>query len=424
MGRLRERHGRLELANGAGSEQGEGGTCLRFPDSTTEETERHLGMGEIEVRCPQGVPARTPSSHTATSRGPIVACHPSRPLAAASMPLDRQAQEESSSGVAVWRVGRGRSPDPATVLAHELQSDVAALSWRPVGGRDLAVGCGTGVALWRVPPDPGAGALAVEGPVLTWLAPAPALAGTGQVNMLTWHPEGHLLAGVCRGVAGFQVWDVATGRATPVRATSDPTTALAWSPCGAYLFQGHASGTLRLWETTAWTSQAWAYGGSHSVHSARAGPRPSPVVAAAWAPARLSAQGLMLVAHAGAPGSLTALHMTGASAPSLEAQPMPVSLAWPADGKEEVTGMAWNPDGQRLAVSLAAAGRPATIVLYAICCDPLVTTRVVGEVPSETEDDATPTSVAFVGLKGSGPNHPLLAIARSSRIALIPLEYA
>lgn len=86
--------------------------------------------------------------------------------------------------------------------------------------------------------------------------------------------------------------------------------------------------------------------------------------------------------------------------------------------------MAWNPDGQRLAVSLAAAGRPATIVLYAICCDPLVTTRVVGEVPSETEDDATPTSVAFVGLKGSGPNHPLLAIARSSRIALIPLEYA
>lgn len=114
------------------------------------------------------------------------------------------------------------------------------------------------------------------------------------------------------------------------QATSDPTTALAWSPCGAYLFQGHASGTLRLWETTAWTSQAWAYGGSHSVHSARAGPGPSLVVAAAWAPARLSAQGLVLVAHAEAPGSLTALHMTGASAPSLEAQPMPVSLAWPA----------------------------------------------------------------------------------------------
>jgi hypothetical protein len=40
------------------------------------------------------------------------------------------------------------------VLQHELQHDVAAVEWRPMGGGMLAVACAAGLCLW----DPAKGA--------------------------------------------------------------------------------------------------------------------------------------------------------------------------------------------------------------------------------------------------------------------------
>lgn len=155
---------------------------------------------------------------------------------------------------------------------------------------------------------------------------------------------------------------------------------LSWSPCGSYLLAGHPSGDFRVWQTQSWWPLKWsaAEGGAGAAGGrgrVRAGPGLGgggwlvcgwvgkwqadgravlPVCAAPfgtllllqraeprckqarWPPAAPAAGGLagaawspdsrtLLLAYAGAPQQLVALHFT-AEPPSLQAQLLPVAL--------------------------------------------------------------------------------------------------
>ncbi|PRW58299.1 aladin isoform X1 [Chlorella sorokiniana] len=197
----------------------------------------------------------------------------------------------------------------------------------------------------------------------------------GTVTTLSWHPQGHLLAGASPGSPGFFVWDVATGTATPISAGPEPACLLRWSPCGSYLLAAQPGGSFRIWETQTWWSQSWA--------AAEGGASPSSggrLVEAAWGPDCRS----LLLAYEGSP-QLVSLHFTG-EPPSLQAQLLPLPLAelnagGAAKGSTAglVQAVAWDARAQRLAIALGGS-HPAAgcAALYDTRCDPILSARFIG----------------------------------------------
>ncbi|KAL4853578.1 Aladin [Chlorella vulgaris] len=303
-----------------------------------------------------------------------LAWHPSQALLAALDDSNRIQLYNYSGQLPLLGQGRGGRPpllQPTQVLQHELQQQASAAAWRPFGGQCLVVGVAHGACLWHIGRPPAGGALRSDsGAWLTWLkAPSP-----GPVTALAWHPQGHLLAGATpQSQAGFHVWDVATGTATPVSAGREAVSLLRWSPCGSYLLAAHPAGAFTIWQTQAWWSQRWvaaAAGGGGGGGGGGSGE----VVEACWGADSRS----LVLAYSNSP-QLVCLHFTQ-DPPSLQAQLLPLPLP-ELDGKggSLVQALAWDPRAQRLAVAVGSA-HPAAgcVALYDTRCDPILSARFIG----------------------------------------------
>ncbi|KAI7839465.1 hypothetical protein COHA_006733 [Chlorella ohadii] len=328
----------------------------RLPRGAAARVERLLGLAACP---PPGAP---------------LAWHPSQPLLAA-VGAGGQVQVVDYTGQlpVLGQQGSGSPPPPplapALTLQHELQQGAAAAAWRPNGGKCLAVGTAQGVCLWHIGrPPAGSGSRSDGSAWMVWLKAPTA----GTVTTLSWHPQGHLLAGASPASPGFFVWDVATGTATPISAGPEPACLLRWSPCGSYLLAAQPGGAFRIWETQTWWSQSWAAAEGGSSAGGR-------LVEAAWGPDCRS----LLLAYDGSP-QLVSLHFTG-EPPSLQAQLLPLPLAELSSGGAKggapglVQAVAWDTQAQRLAIALGGP-HPAAgcVALYDTRCDPILSARFIG----------------------------------------------
>ncbi|GAX75098.1 hypothetical protein CEUSTIGMA_g2542.t1 [Chlamydomonas eustigma] len=331
-------------------------------------------------------------------------------------------------------------PEPFAVLEHELQKKVHCLSWRPLSGSQLAVGCVGGVALWHLSgscraPVGGSRGSAGGGPWMSFHS-APYQSGS-RLTSLQWSPDGRLLAAASPDFLGLLLWDVAEGTCQRVGVGFTPIRMLRWSPDGSYLMAGTYGTSFYLFETSRWRYQSWDYAtlgfetgapdangtvtsqvrqyvsemiGSFITRLARSlgvpghlftgalgltSPTKGAVADASWAPDSK----ILMMLFEGSDQVIT-FNLVG-EAPSLTAQMMPMSLpeirssskdsnigsavlldASSAEGKLQesaVTSMAWDVRGERLTVLLRAPPEVAgCVAIFSTSIQPVVQSQLIG----------------------------------------------
>ncbi|KAJ3047194.1 hypothetical protein HK097_000148 [Rhizophlyctis rosea] len=159
-------------------------------------------------------------------------------------------------------------PESPKGLINEYQKNVTCLAWRPNASGVLAVGCQTGVILWRIfyaasnspaiYPRTGMDVTSLVDPAQPGSHWATKLSfpGFGDVTTLSWSPDGLFLAVGSGTSSTILIWDVAAEAATPVAMGWCGTRELKWSPDGNYLLQADVGHTLRIWETRTWENTA------------------------------------------------------------------------------------------------------------------------------------------------------------------------
>ncbi|KAJ1561575.1 hypothetical protein HK405_003480 [Cladochytrium tenue] len=334
-------------------------------------------------------------------------------------------------------------PGPGQGLGNEFQRDVTCLEWRPQSGTMIAVGCKTGVCIWRLLRGSGGGpavtAAAAASPGARRAAKPSFLSALGRttpavvsvlvhpaaadVSCVAWSPDGRLLAVGSASSPAVVIWDVATEAPTLLRrGVGGASRRLVWSPSGRYLLQICESRTLRIWETDSFTSVDLE--------------TPTAFAAACW----LADSRTVLFAVTGS-ARINVLQLAKA-APSLQYRLHPqaektprIDLATPSGQRVSVGGpvasMEVDPLGQRLAVTFAAtpaADRPGAelIALFDIRLAPLPQLDIIGFVrgPSRPTEEATvaPPDGAIV----CGPALAAAAATTlvSSGVARLPLPVA
>jgi hypothetical protein len=413
-------------------------------------------------------------------------------------------------------------------LWHEFHVGITEIRWRPLAGREIAVACRDGVAVWRIapwvgptttaPPPPRsttAGAAAVSlfaadhvthggvagggsgggigggaggggggggiggfgGPAtpggfvgggfaggaaplgaqgflsslwscpatMRWVPTAAAVSG-GPVPSISWCPDGSLLA-----VAGarLRVWDHATGAIETLGPRAEIVTVVSFSPSGSHLVTGsRGRAALRIWETATWGWETWSG-------------LPGPVIAAAWNPrgthvavACARDPVMRLFRLDPTPGVISVAFERAESLapydPSLaervqhrrqqqakqdrDSHAASAAAATPAAGESArsdnvmggpITGLAWDPTGERLAVSFEPQCELADglVAIYAVQVRPFLDLVPIGfaRVHSDAAS-AAPRRLAFRGNCG-GRGAVLATSAEDGEIAFVPMHF-
>ncbi|QDZ19332.1 hypothetical protein HOP50_02g18470 [Chloropicon primus] len=180
------------------------------------------------------------------------------PLSAVS---DRRKQK--ADGFKDVEISRAGSLAETAVLTSDIQYKATEVSWRPAGGRCLAVGCNRGVCLWHIKTDMQQNSRTRH--PLGYLDSSTEmifLQCHGQVRSMSWSPCGRLLVvSVNKPSAPLLVWDVSLAVNTKLSSGLNKGVAhfLKWSPCGDYLLVATESGSFFIWETHNWTFQQWSF---------------------------------------------------------------------------------------------------------------------------------------------------------------------
>jgi WD40 repeat protein len=238
-------------------------------------------------------------------------------------------------------------------LTHEFQERITCIEWQPVAGGRLALGCATGICIWHIMGD-------LTHPGKAWMRYF-SFPGHTNVSSLSWCPRGDLLASSSPKSSDAIVWNVATGEATPLLAsTGYGVMVVRWSHNSFYLFVGTLCSTMHVWETLTWTHESWDF--PDYIETADNVEKRIPsggCQCAAWSPDGK----LLVIAEIGRSMLWTlALHHTP---PRIDGTLLQSSLeisecysGLSEDTEICVRELAWSCDvrGERLAVTIAAAG--------------------------------------------------------------------
>eukprot|EP00118_Oscarella_pearsei_P008361 m.42625 g.42625 ORF g.42625 m.42625 type:complete len:428 (+) comp33373_c0_seq4:228-1511(+) len=150
--------------------------------------------------------------------------------------------------VRVFSVGS----DNSDLLKHQLQKSISCLAWRPQCGNELAVGCLSGILLWKLDPNITRHSLNA----VRFLS----VPGHAPIVSFTWSPFGKYLASSSSSDNAIQVWEISREMATPVSRLGGGRGVpfISWSPHGTHLFSATSSTLFRVWETRKWTCERWS----------------------------------------------------------------------------------------------------------------------------------------------------------------------
>ncbi|KAJ1946112.1 hypothetical protein EC988_005611, partial [Linderina pennispora] len=185
----------------------------------------------------------------------------------------------------------------ANILENMHMQGITSMAWQPCNGYTLAVGCRSGVCLWKLLPGaPASGynsAQSATAPSLgtvhlsAWMSllsfpPLPDVSESAShsnqvrpmnqnaaiprsstsVSALAFAPDGQWLITGHQTHGHLTVWDTALETATPLRRSGSTsraaTLSISVSPSGNYVASTHANNQLRLWETESWGSRVWS----------------------------------------------------------------------------------------------------------------------------------------------------------------------
>ncbi|XP_068671537.1 aladin-like [Montipora foliosa] len=144
------------------------------------------------------------------------------------------------------------SSDVVPLLKHKLQKAVSCVSWRPLSGSVLVVGCDNGLFVWTV--DPTSPVVRLGSSSVRHLS----YPGHAPVTTVSWSPSGHLLVSGSPADSNLMVWDISLELATPLYRAGGGVTLTAWSPDERNLFAATPSSLFRIWETQTWTCDKWS----------------------------------------------------------------------------------------------------------------------------------------------------------------------
>lgn len=144
------------------------------------------------------------------------------------------------------------SSDVVPLLKHKLQKAVSCVSWRPLSGSVLVVGCDNGLFVWTV--DPTSPVVRLGSSSVRHLS----YPGHAPVTTVSWSPSGHLLVSGSPADSNLMVWDISLESATPLYRAGGGVTLTAWSPDERNLFAATPSSLFRIWETQTWTCDKWS----------------------------------------------------------------------------------------------------------------------------------------------------------------------
>lgn len=275
-------------------------------------------------------------------------------------------------------------------LANAAVRDVTALGWQPLARVQLAVGCAAGIALWRI--SYGRTNNQLEGASLQCI-----VAHDAPVASLAWHPAGEWLAAVSASHAALRLCEPADGstlRLLWMRSGGEGLSLVSAPRCGSLLvISGVASG-VRVYETRSWRSRTWARFGAPCTAAAWCGP---PYLGGEASRVLLLACGEVLHVlrfalpphfdgaarvHADYVGSFDTAVLASSCGLNLRGTaPAGAVVDAPDDSSHAVTpssslegvgggpsvrALAWEPEGERLAVALSPRGAACAAEAVAI----------------------------------------------------------
>jgi len=241
--------------------------------------------------------------------------------------------------------GNGAKTNP--ILRHTGQRDIACLAWRPCGSAELAVGCRVGIMVWTLDP-----ASVISRPSTNCVRPL-TRSGHAPVTTLSWDPSGKLLASGSPADPAMLLWSVASEQCLPIRRVSGGGVGLLrWSADGSKLFAATPGRTFRVWSTTSWQPERWTVPGVQAR-----------VACASWSPD----SNHLVFATSDEPllYAVSFLADTDNALPILDLSEVLVDSETELIGGGLVQDIAWEPTGQRLAVSFRST---SLIAIFSARC--------------------------------------------------------
>jgi len=258
------------------------------------------------------------------------------------------ARVNGDNTVSIWNAGNGQ----VRLMLRPRARVVGALAWNP-DGHTLAIGSMAGtIELWDT--DTGRWLVTLQqsgaATLLAWNPTGSSLAGgnwpdaivlwygwgasrstlenAGRINTLAWEPEGKFLAGASWD-KGIKLWDADSLQPTAQSETTSPLSTLAWSPNGTTLASASmAEKAIILWDVSA----------RRAIKKLRTLDTQASVTGVAWNP-----YGTMLAA-ASSDQSVTLWDTTSWT-----------QLRTVSEPTRHVRGIAWSPDGRKLAINTTEA---------------------------------------------------------------------
>ncbi|XP_023669191.1 aladin [Paramormyrops kingsleyae] len=238
----------------------------------------------------------------------------------------------------------------APTLKHRVQRNVAAMQWKPLCASALAVACHNCLLVWHVDPT------SLSTRPSSGCAQVLSHPGHSPVTSIAWCPNGSLLLSASPVDTAMMVWDVAGENCVPLqRVGGGGVTLLSWAPDGSRVLAATPSSLFRIWETRMWTCEHWPC-------------LKGRCQTGCWSPdgSRLlfTVQGEMVIyalTFSSVPGEPQG-QTGGPKAAVIVADLSETTFSTP-EGEirlgGEVQSMAWDPQGERLAVLLK--GDPETL---------------------------------------------------------------
>uniref|UniRef100_A0A8C7EF07 Aladin WD repeat nucleoporin n=1 Tax=Nothoprocta perdicaria TaxID=30464 RepID=A0A8C7EF07_NOTPE len=242
-------------------------------------------------------------------------------------------------------------------LKHRLQRNVATMAWKPLGASVLAVGCQSCVLVWHLDPT------SLSTRPSSGCAQVLSYPGHSPVTSLAWAPAGDLLLSASPVDTAMLVWDVSTESCVQLQwFGGGGVTYLAWSPDGSKVLAATPSAVFRVWEAQTWTCERWPTlrGRCQSGCWSPDGSRLLFSVLGESVIYSLSFSEYSGEYRGQVGGSKTASIVADLSETTFE------TLCGEERIGGEVTAMAWDPSGERLAVIIRGKRPPVSSTVIAV----------------------------------------------------------